>query len=88
MDAQKYKLLADGYIDHPLAKKLRAYSDEESTKRNQPSFAVFPKKVVNEIVNKRPGSIEELKDIPGLGNHKIEEFGEDIIKMVIDFEEE
>jgi len=70
--------------NHPL----RAYSDEESTKRNQPSFAVFPKKVVNEIVNKRPGSIEELKDIPGLGNHKIEEFGEDIIKMVIDFEEE
>jgi ATP-dependent DNA helicase RecQ len=87
LDAQKYKLLADGYIDHPLAKKLRAYSDEESTKRNQPSFAVFPKKVVNEIVNKRPGSIEELKDIPGLGNHKIEEFGEDIIKMVIEFEE-
>ena len=88
LDALKYKLLADGYIDHPLAKELRTYSKEESTKRNQPSFAVFPKKVVNEIVNKRPMSIEELKDITGLSDNKIEEFGEDIIKMVIGFEEE
>jgi len=88
LDAPKYKLLADGYIDHPLAKELRTYSKEESTKRNQPSFAVFPKKVVNEIVNKRPMSIEELKDITGLSDNKIEEFGEDIIKMVKGFEEE
>ena len=87
-DAPKYKLLADGYIDHPLAKELRTYSKEESTKRNQPSFAVFPKKVVNEIVNKRPMSVEELKDITGLSDNKIEEFGEDIIKMVKGFEEE
>ena len=79
--------MADGYIDHPLAKKLRTYSKEESTKRNQPSFAVFPKKVVNEIVNKRPRSSEELKDIPGLSVTKIEEFGEDIIKMVKGFED-
>ena len=39
----------------------------------------LPKKVVNEIVNKRPRSSEELKDIPGLSVTKIEEFGEDII---------
>lgn len=79
---QDYRLLPDGYIDHPLALNLRAYSDEESKKRNWPSYAVFPKKVVNEIVIRRPKNFEELKEIPGLGDNKINEFGEDILEMV------
>ena len=79
---QDYRLLPDGYIDHPLASNLRAYSDEESKKRNWPSYAVFPKKVVNEIVIRRPKNFEELKEIPGLGENKINEFGEDILEMV------
>ena len=79
---QDYRLLPDGYIDHPLALNLRAYSDEESKKRNWPSYAVFPKKVVNEIVIRRPKNFEELKEIPGLGDNKINEFGEDILEIV------
>ncbi len=79
---QDYRLLPDGYIDHPLASNLRTYSDEESKKRNWPSFAVFPKKVVNEIVIRRPKNFQELKEIPGLGDNKINEFGEDILEIV------
>ena len=82
-----YRLLPDGYIDHPLAKKLRTYAKEEASKRNIPPYGVFPKKVVNEIVIRRPKNLEELKEIPGLGDKKIEEFGEDILEMVKDEEE-
>ncbi len=77
-----YRLLPDGYIDHPLASKLRTYSKEEASKRNIPPYGVFPKKVVNEVVIRRPRNVEELKGIPGLGDKKINEFGEDILKMV------
>jgi ATP-dependent DNA helicase RecQ len=84
---QDYRLLPDGYIDYPLASNLRTYSDEESKKRNQPSFAVFPKKVVNEIVIRRPKNLEELREIPGLGDNKINEFGEDILEIVKNEEE-
>lgn len=84
---QDYRLLPDGYIDHPLASNLRTYSDEESKKRNWPSYGVFPKKVVNEIVIRRPKNLKELKEIPGLGDKKIDEFGEDILDMVKDEEE-
>ena len=82
-----YRLLPDGYIDHPLAKKLRTYAKEEASERNIPPYGVFPKKVVNEIVIRRPKNLEELKEIPGLGDKKIEEFGEDILEMVKDEEE-
>ncbi len=84
---QDYRLLPDGYIDHPLASNLRTYSDEESKKRNWPSYAVFPKKVVNEIVIRRPKNFQELKEIPGLGDNKINEFGEDILEIVKNEEE-
>jgi ATP-dependent DNA helicase RecQ len=84
---QDYRLLPDGYIDHPLASNLRTYSDEESKKRNWPSYAVFPKKVVNEIVIRRPKNFQELKEIPGLGDNKINEFGEDILDIVKNEEE-
>jgi len=77
-----YRLLPDGYIDHPLASKLRTYSKEEASKRNIPPYGVFPKKVVNEVVIRRPRNVEELKGIPGLGDKKINEFGEDILEMV------
>ena len=43
---------------------------------------MFPKKVVNEVVIRRPRNVEELKGIPGLGDKKINEFGEDILEMV------
>ena len=84
---QDYRLLPDGYIDHPLASKLRTYAKEEASKRNIPPYGVFPKKVVNEIVIRRPKNFVELKEIPGLGDKKIEEFGEDILEMVKDEEE-
>jgi len=84
---QDYRLLPDGYIDYPLASKLRTYSKEEASKRNIPPYGVFPKKVVNEIVIRRPKNFVELKEIPGLGDKKIEEFGEDILDMVKDEEE-
>ena len=82
-----YRLLPDGYIDHPLAKKLRTYAKEEASKRNIPPYGVFPKKVVNEIVIRRPKHIGELGETPGLGDKKIGEFGEDILDMVKDEEE-
>lgn len=82
----EYKLLPDGYIDHPLAGKLREYSKVESEKRNIPPYGVFPKKVVNEIVIRRPKNISELRIVPGIGNKKIDDFGVDILGMVGEYE--
>ena len=79
---QDYRLLPDGYIDHPLASNLRTFAKEEASKRNIPPYGVFPKKVVNEIVIRRPKNLKELKAIPGIGDMKINEFGKDILEMV------
>jgi len=79
---QDYRLLPDGYIDHSLASNLRTFAKEEASKRNIPPYGVFPKKVVNEIVIRRPKNLKELKAIPGIGDMKINEFGKDILEMV------
>ena len=86
IENSEYKLLPDGYIDHPLARKLREYSKVESEKRNIPPYGVFPKKVVNEIVIRRPKNILELRIVPGIGNKKIDDFGVDILRMVGEYE--
>ncbi len=84
--SQEYEVLPDGYINHPLAKDLREYSRVESQKRNIPSFGVLPKKVVNEIVSRRPKTLDELKGIPGFGGKRAQEYGEEVLNIIIKHE--
>ena len=86
--SQEYEVLPDGYINHPLAEDLREYSRVESQKRNIPSYGVLPKKVVNEIVSRRPKTLDELKGISGFGGKRAEEYGEEILNIIKKHEEE
>ena len=46
------------------------------------AFYVFGNSTLNELVEQKPASKKELLAIKGIGNKKIEEFGEAIIGIV------
>lgn len=50
-----------------------------------PAYVVFNNETITEITENLPLNIEELKNIKGLGQKRIETYGEDIIKIVIDY---
>ena len=45
-----------------------------------------PKKVVNEIVSRRPKTLDELKGIPGFGGKRAQEYGEEVLNIIIKHE--
>ncbi len=75
--------------DKPLSSKeqLRAdmlkdwrksYADE----RDIPAFLVFSNKTLNDLARKNPTTLDQLEGIYGLGDHKIEHLGPEIIKQL------
>ena len=71
---------------HSLAQSLRdTRRTLASVLRIGPATTIFDDNVLLEISQKRPTTISALADIQGLGEFKIEKYGQQIIDCVIDF---
>ncbi len=60
-------------------KKFRKRLSEESGRK---AFYIFTNKSLDELVEKRPTSLDELRGIQGIGDKKIEEFGAELVKII------
>lgn len=65
-----------------LVTELKKYRLSQARLRDEPAFKVFPDSVADAIAERLPTSIAELEGIKGLGNKRISEFGEDIVRIV------
>ncbi|MBR2107482.1 MAG: HRDC domain-containing protein, partial [Treponema sp.] len=63
-------------------RKLRKKLAEE---QNVPPYIIFGDKTLEQLVNFKPLSDFELEEIYGLGERKIEKYGEFIIHTIEDF---
>ena len=69
-------------IPTTLFDRLRAWRAETAKERNVPAYVIFHDATLREIALARPHSLAELAGISGIGDRKLEAYGEAIITVV------
>ncbi|HEY0760712.1 MAG TPA: ATP-dependent DNA helicase RecQ [Acidisarcina sp.] len=67
--------------DEALEKRLRTWRLEEARKLGVPAFVVCGDQTLRAIAAERPGSLDVLLTVPGIGPAKVEKFGEAICRI-------
>ncbi|GIZ53253.1 DNA helicase RecQ [Noviherbaspirillum aridicola] len=65
-----------------LFDRLRAWRVETARRHNVPAYVIFHDATMREIAKARPVSINELRNISGVGERKLETYGEEIIALI------
>jgi ATP-dependent DNA helicase RecQ len=61
---------------------LRAWRSEIARKRGVPAYVVLHDATIEGIAASRPNSAEQLRDIAGIGDKKLERYGRELIALV------
>jgi len=61
--------------DKALFERLRVVRRQLADEAGVPAYIVFGDKVLLEMVARRPGSLRELLQVPGVGEAKLERYG-------------
>ncbi|MGB9118639.1 DNA helicase RecQ [Bradyrhizobium sp.] len=68
---------------HPaLVGALRAWRSEVARKRGVPAYVVLHDATIDGIAASRPTTLNQLRDIPGIGDKKLEHYGDELIALV------
>ena len=69
-------------MDAPLFERLRAWRAAVAKEHGVPAYVVFHDGTLRSIAAGRPSSLEELADIPGIGEKKLERYGAALIGLI------
>lgn len=69
-------------FDEVLFKMLKDITKSEAKKKGVPPYAVFQESTLNEMALHYPTTIEELKNIPGVGEGKAKKFGQPFVELI------
>ncbi|MDB5563997.1 MAG: ATP-dependent helicase RecQ [Tardiphaga sp.] len=61
---------------------LRAWRSEVARKRNVPAYVVLHDATMDGIATARPTTLAQLRGIPGIGDKKLEHYGDELIALV------
>ncbi|GAA3545197.1 DNA helicase [Aeromicrobium flavum] len=70
--------------DEALFERLRAWRKEVSQEESKPAFTVFNDATLKAIAAVRPSSGDQLLQISGVGQSKLEKYGEGVLGIVAD----
>ena len=65
-----------------VARALDNFRTRKARELSWKPYMVFQRRTIVALDAKRPTSLWELQDIPGLGDAKIERFGEEILELI------
>jgi ATP-dependent DNA helicase RecQ len=65
-----------------LLGKLRAWRSEVARKHGVPAYVVLHDATIDGIASLRPRTQDQLRGIPGIGDKKLERYGQDLIALV------
>jgi ATP-dependent DNA helicase RecQ len=65
-----------------LVAALRAWRSEVARKRGVPAYVVLHDTTIDGIATSRPTTLAELRGIPGIGDKKLEHYGDELIALV------
>ena len=68
--------------DAELADYLREWRRNVAREKKTPAFVVMHDTTLEEICRQRPGSLEELRRVRGIGEHKLEVYGSSILEAL------
>jgi ATP-dependent DNA helicase RecQ len=68
--------------DADLLGALRAWRSETARKRGVPAYVVFHDATLDGIASSRPTTLSELRSISGVGDKKLEHYGDELIALV------
>ncbi len=68
--------------DDPLFDALRAWRSGEAKTQSVPPYVIFHDSVLREIAVSRPGDLDELGDIKGVGGSKLSRYGAAVLAIV------
>ncbi|SBW19432.1 UvrD/REP helicase [Candidatus Protofrankia californiensis] len=69
-------------VDQALFDRLRAWRSTRAKEQSAPAFVVFTDATLLAIAEHRPTSVAELVGIPGIGQAKLDRYGEDVLALV------
>jgi ATP-dependent DNA helicase RecQ len=75
-------------VDETLMKLLKSVQKSVAKKHGVPPYAVFQEPSLEDMALKYPMSIEELKNIYGVGDGKARKFGKDFVAIISNYVEE
>jgi ATP-dependent DNA helicase RecQ len=65
--------------DDPIFAALKAWRLERARADELPAYVVFHDRTLAEIATRRPGSLFELAEVPGVGPAKLERYGAEVL---------
>ena len=68
--------------DAPLQAALRAWRADIARERNVPAYVVLHDSTIDGIAAVRPSTLNELRSIPGIGDKKLEHYGDQLLTLV------
>jgi superfamily II DNA helicase RecQ len=68
--------------DKALFDRLREWRAERAKHDNLPPYIVAHNQTLEKVAQARPASLEELGAIDGFGKRKVEQFGQEILRIV------
>jgi hypothetical protein len=78
-----------GFTLHPeFYSKLKQWRDEKAELLNVEVRRVLPQKTLLEIVGVLPATRSELKAVKGMGGTRVQQFGKEILELVIDYRQQ
>jgi ATP-dependent DNA helicase RecQ len=76
-------LLSDDIkVDPALFESLRAWRRAEADERGVPPYIIFSDRTLREIARARPGTLTELREVYGVGDAKLEAFGNAVLAVL------
>jgi ATP-dependent DNA helicase RecQ len=71
-----------GDVDPELRTRLRAWRSEVARQRSVPAYVVLHDATIDGIVRAWPTTLDELRNVPGIGDKKLEHYGEELLRLV------
>jgi len=65
-----------------LVGALRAWRSQMARQRGVPAYVVLHDTTIDGIATSRPRTLEQLRGIPGIGDKKLEHYGDELIALV------
>ncbi len=61
---------------------LKAWRAEVARAHNRPAYVIFHDATLRAIAEQQPASLDELQGLPGLGQAKLQAYGEEVLRIV------
>jgi ATP-dependent DNA helicase RecQ len=69
--------------DERIIDALRAWRRQEASRRQVPPYVILHDKTLIALATERPSSIETLESVSGMGPAKIAQYGETIVRLIV-----